>query len=244
MWDLFQNLFLSPLIGAIMGLILGWWFSPPAGQQTTIQFAYTNIVNSFNTTIYNYGVRDEGHKLDEANLVFGGVVLFLYVNYGYLVFQVLAFFATLVVAFDLVFLLSERGEVGWIVNLIWPVLAIAVAGYLLLLAFEIYQAEQANGPMSLVAVVQNLLNRYGLFVLCQAVGTACVAAALFGSGMAITYYACLGSLADAGDINSARWKIAVWARRFSGISGFLRIFILLTMAYLLIEQYVYRWVVG
>jgi hypothetical protein len=220
MWDLFQNLFLSPLIGAIMGLLLGWWLAPPPGQRTTIQFSYTNVVNSFNTTIYNYGQQYEDNQ-QTAAFAIGIVILFIYVKFGYLVFQVLTFFAALIVTVDLVFLILglQQGKVGWIANFIWPLIPIAITSSLLLSAFEVYQALQANGPITLESF-KYFSVRKDLFIFSQAVGTAGIGVTLYASSSIIAHYACLGSLTDPGDPNSTRWRMAARTRRFVSVGGY------------------------
>jgi hypothetical protein len=244
----FQGLFLSPLIGAVMGVVLGYFFSPPAGQRTTIQLSYVNVVNSFNTEIHNHfhGVADDNSQ----GVVQLGIVvamIFVYANYGLLALQIIGFVAAIIIGFGAVFIVRDLrdGAQGWFIRFVWPMVAAAFACYLLLAASGTLRAlSDQPGGLSFATVSSNLFSRYGAFVAFQALGTALVGSALLGCGAALLYYAALGTMPEPADIFEAKARIAVWARRFSRLNGLLIICLQLGFAWLLISLQAYQWVWG
>jgi hypothetical protein len=189
----FQSLFLSPLIGAIMGIVLVWFFSAPAGERTTIRLSYVRVANIFYTEIHNHfhGATDD-HSQEAVALGILVAALFVYADYGLLAIQIIGFVAALTIGFGAVFVvlgLRDRAP-DWVIRFVWPVLAAVFACYLLLMATDVMQALSAEpGGLSFAKVIPKILSRYGFFVLFQALGVGLVGSSLIGIVAAVSYYA-------------------------------------------------------
>jgi hypothetical protein len=250
-WDQnFQSLFLSPLIGAVMGTVLAWLTTRPADQQAAVNVSYIRVVNVFNTTVHYHGAGTEDRG---ATLLIGAVVAFgsawLYVEHGPEVLQVVTSLAGFVLCASLTFVIKKRliiqsGE-GWLFHLFWPAV-VSVLSYVLILQ----ATEMVNDIASEGMTFHNFRSLFWIntklfyYILYQALGLVSVVLALCTSGVALLHQIALGGLTDPENIYGFRGELIRRTRRLGGPIAFLVSIAFLVVAWMLISGQALRLISG
>jgi hypothetical protein len=238
-WDTnFQSLFLSPLIGAVMGLLLTYLFTPAPDHPTTVNIAYSQVLRIFYTEVHHHyhGSSSEGGEAFGFGFFLMAGSAWLYLEHGLAVIGVLTFIAAFIIVAAVTFfitrrLLEQAGE-GWLFRLAWPALVAIVAAILALQDRAVVDYMVANG-MNFSYFVSGKANS-DLFwsILYHTLGMPFLVGALAFSVIAILHQIALGSLADPEDIYSFRGWIVRKTHRIGGSTGFFMSFLFLGMSWL------------
>jgi hypothetical protein len=232
----FQSLFLSPLIGAVMGLILTYLFIPPLDHPTTVNIAYSQVVKIFHTEIHHHyhGFKSEDREAFGFGLIVMAVSAWLYLDYGQTVLAVLTFVAAFILVSSATFitmrLLAPAGE-GWLFRLAWPA---AVAILAMILAFQDQAVVDYLGAkgMNFRYFVSIAGSEFFTTMLYHIVGMVFLVGALAFSIIGLLHQIALGSLTDPEDIYSFRGWIIRKTLRIGGPSGFAMSFLFLGISWL------------
>jgi hypothetical protein len=235
-WNAFQNLFLSPLIGAVMGLILTYLFTPPLDYPTNVNIAYSQVVKIFHTEIHHHyhGSKSEDREAFGFGLILMAVSTWLYLDHGQTVLAVITFVAAFILVSSATFiimrLLAQAGE-GWLFRLAWPAVVAVLAAILALQEQAVVDYLVANG-MNFRYFVSIVGSEFFTTILYHIVGMPFVVGALAFSIIALLHQIALGSLTDPEDIHSFRGWIIRKTLRIGGPSGFAMSFLFLGMSWL------------
>jgi hypothetical protein len=222
----FQSLFLSPLIGAVMGFILTYLFTPPPDHPTNINIAYNQVVTIFHTEVHHHyhGSKSEdgGAFWFELSLLMA-VSAWLYLTHGQTVLAALTFIAGFIVVASATFITKRRlaraGE-GWLFHLAWPALVAILVAILVIQEQAVVDYLIANG-MDFRYFVSIAGSEFFITMLCHIAGMPFLVAALAFSIIALLHHIALGSLSAPEDIYSFRAWIVRKTRRVGGPSAFL-----------------------
>jgi hypothetical protein len=243
-WDQnFQSLFLSPLIGAVMGAVLAWFTTRPADQQAAVNVSYIQAVNVCNTAVHYHGTdgQDRG-----AALLFGFVVAlgsaWLYVEHGPEVIQVVTSLASFTLFASLAIVMKKRLGKGWLFHLLWPAF-VSVGAFVLAL-----QANETVDHIDSIGMTFRDFwslfrsnNKAFYYILFQALGLVfCVVSALCISGVALLHQIALGDLTDVENVYGFRRSLIQRTRRLGGPSACFFSFLFLGFAWMLINGQVLR----
>ena len=133
----FQSLFLSPLIGAVMGLILTYLFTPPPDRPTNADIAYDQVVKIFYTEVHHHyhAPKSEDGEAFGFGFILMAISAWLYLDHGQTVLAFLTFAAAFIVVASATFImrriLARAGE-GWLFRLAWPAVVAILAAILAL----------------------------------------------------------------------------------------------------------------
>jgi hypothetical protein len=232
----FQNLFLSPLIGAVMGLILTYLFTPPLDDPTNVNIAYSQVVKIFHTEIHHHyhGSKSEDREAFGFGLILMAVSAWLYLDHGQTVLAVITFVAAFILVSSATFimmrLLARAGE-GWLFRLAWPAVVAVLAAILVLQEQAVVDYLVANG-VNFRYFVSMVGSEFFTTMLYHTIGMPFLVGALAFSIIALLHQIALGSLTNPEDIYSFRGWIIRKTLRIGGPSGFAMSFFFLGMSWL------------
>jgi len=234
-WENFENLFLSPLIGAVMGLILTYLFTPPPDHPTSVNMAYSQVIRIFHTEIHHHyhGSKSEDREAFGFRLFLMAGSAWLYLNHGQTVLAVLTFVAAFIIVSSATFitmrLLAWAGE-GWLVRLAWPAVVAILGAILALQDQAVVDYLVANG-MNFRYFMSIWGSERFTAMLYHTVGMPFLVGALAFSLIALLHQIALGSLTDPEDVYSFRGRIIRKTLRFGGPSGFAMSFLFVGMSW-------------
>jgi hypothetical protein len=136
----FQSLFLSPFIGAVMGLALALLFTPPAGQSVYVNIPRRQFLTILNNTAhhYHYGPSDNEKRAEVSGIFI--ISAMLYLIHGQTIITISTFLSAFIFFASLSFtvkFMTEEPSAGWL-HLSCPIVTSAIAYVLCLDAQEIF----------------------------------------------------------------------------------------------------------
>ncbi|WLA07535.1 hypothetical protein MO328_14075 [Xanthomonas translucens] len=243
-----QGLFLSPLIGAIMGLILTFLVqAPPSAAPHPETIHQTRIV-------FIKQVRSRRIQSEDGPLVLGAAIFMAFViTWVYARYAVDAIrcwnFATLSflsfnVASAIAGVMKREITANWLAYLAFPMVALVASLYL--------AVKASNG---LIPNAAELASRYGIidfyfkvlnasqrnWMLTQSLGIIVGLFATLIAAMRLTYYTALSNQRGGGWWASLWRYVAFFTRRLDGFSGVALAIIFYGLSWVLLSGIVYGW---
>jgi hypothetical protein len=232
----FQSLFLSPLIGAVMGLLLTYLFTPSPNHSTTSNIAYSQVARIFYSEVHHHyhGSKSEDGDAFVIGLFVMGVSAWFYLDHGQTVLRMLTFVAGFIVLASFTFitkrLLTGAGQ-GWLFHLAWPAV-VAIGGAILALQDQgVIDYLVANG-INFRYFISIIGSEYITTLFYHVAGMPLLVGAMLNSIIAIVHQIALGSLTDPEDIYSFRGWIVGKTLRVGGRTGFFMSFLFLGVSWL------------
>jgi hypothetical protein len=232
----FQSLFLSPLIGAVMGFIITYLFTPPSDRSANVNIAYSQANRNFYNEVhhhYHSSKSEDGTAFGFAFILML-VSAWLYLNYGRTVLAILTFIALIIAVASVTFitrrLLAQAGE-GWLFRLAWPAMVAILAAILVFQDKTVVNSLAANG-MNFSYFVSIAGSTFFTTMLYHIAGIPFLVGALAFSAVSLLHQIALGTLTDAEDIYSFHGRIVRKTRRIGGPTGFILSFLFLGVSWL------------
>lgn len=202
-----QSLFLSPLIGAIMGMVLSWIFSPPARkvQNTALpSAAYYDRRQFYRTEIHHHHYREGTDQKGEAFLVICFILPIIlawaYIHYSLIAILVISSLAWALFFFSLSYIIigysfGWLNGAGWIYRLSRPLIICVIILMLLKEAqgYAAYYHEHSAG-VTMSDIIKNFNHQYVAFTAFQALGILSIMIALLLLFVMNVHYTALGGL--------------------------------------------------
>jgi hypothetical protein len=232
----FQSLFLSPLIGAVMGLILTYLLTPSPDRPTNANIAYSQVVRIFYTEVHHHyhSSRSEDGEAFGLGFILMAISAWLYLDHGQTVLAILTSIAAFIILASATFiirrLLAQAGE-GWLFRLTWPAVVALLAAILAIQDQAVVNYLIANG-MNFRYFMSIAGSEFFTTMLYHTIGMLFLAGALAFSIIALLHQIALGSLTDPEDVYSFRGWIVRKTLRIGGPLGFVISFLFLGMSWL------------
>ena len=231
-WNHFESLFLSPLIGAVMGLVLALLFTPSAGQSIYVNIPRRQFLTILNNTVHHhhYGPSDNEKRAEVLGIfIIGGM---LYLIHGQTIIAISTFLAAFIFFASLSFaakFVTQEPDAGWF-RLLCSIVTSAIAYVLCLNAQDVFNDFLITRPARFDLTYSLALVHKG------AAPIIFIVLALYGSTEIILREIALSGLTDPEDIFAGfRGWLIRHTERASGARGWMRSLGAVVFAWLLMS---------